>query len=187
MPLTGLTAPNNCWPYAIQRFADALIASAQFRTMVELAAESEDAEIGAFVFGKRMTHSRNGRTWTKDELAQLRHFASVYGFTFGKHRTPSTAMRPHGETSVYLSRLIPEANLVDNGDGLKPTDEHDREWENIVGTTVDQVVAWMAEEGGVWPINSWDVTDDSETRSQVKSQQGTWQQVEISFQWGREQ
>lgn len=185
-----MDAPNNCWPANLAKFADALIASAEFQSLVEMPGGTADA-VGKFVFGKRLTHARSGNMWTADELAELRHYALVYGDPerpFGKHLEQNACYRPHGLTVVAVGRLVREKDLAEHGPnrtGL--TDEHDRQWQNIVGTILDQMLTWLAENGGPYPITSADVTDDHENRSENQDTQGVWQYTELTFQYGVQQ
>lgn len=185
-----MDAPNNCWPANLAKFADALVASTTFRTLVELP-EGTDDDVAKFVFGKRLTHTRSGIVWTADELANLRHYAMVYSDPerpFGKHLEHNACYRPHGVVCVALGRLVLEKDLSDHGDnrtGL--TDVHDRQWQNIVGTILDEMLAWLAENGGPYPIPSVEVTDDHENRSENAPTQGVWQYTELTFQYGVQQ
>lgn len=184
MPLTDLAAPNNCWPYSIQAFADALAASAAFQSLVERPEISDAADL---VFGRRLTHSRSGRTWTKDDLANLRAYGTVQSEDYGKHRTESGFYRPHGVTAVGVYRLAPESSLLDYGIGPQLSDAQDRDWQNIAGTIADEIVTWLRDNGGPWPINNFELSIDAETRVEAAVQQGIWQDCEFLFSWGREQ
>lgn len=185
-----MDAPNNCWPATLAKFADALVASATFQSLVELPGGSA-ADVGKFVFGKRLTHARSGNVWTAEELANLRHYAMVYGDPerpYGKHLQDNACYKPHGVTVIALGRLVPEKDLAEhdaNRTGL--TDEHDRQWQNIVGLLIEELLTWLAENGGPYPIQSVDVTDDHENRSENADNQGMWQYSEISFQHGVQQ
>lgn len=181
-----LAAPNNCWPANLQKFTDALSNSAQFQTLVEAA---DAAAALARIFGKRLTWSADGHAWTPDELATLRYYAMVYGdpgTPYGKHLQNNACYLPHGVTVVALGRLVLEKDLVDHGKGRTGlSDTHDRDWQNIVGTVIDQMLAWLPENAGPYPITTVDVTDDSETRAQNQPRQGMWQFTELTFIHGR--
>ena len=164
-----LAAPNNCWPSLLQKFVDAVANSAAFRTLVGAATE---AEALASIFGKRLTHTQDGHAWTREELENLQAYAMVFGAAenpFGKHLSPALSYLPHGTTIIAVGRLVPEAELVaktDNRNGL--TDSHDRDWQNIVGTIPDQVLSWLRDNGGPWPVAGFDITDDSETAARIR-------------------
>lgn len=182
-----MDAPNNCWPANQQKFADALIASTTFRTLVELP-DGPDGEVGKFVFGKRLTHPRSGNVWTADELKELRHYAMIYSDPerpFGKHLQNNACYRSHGVVVVSIGRLVLEKDLVDADQtrtGL--TDLHDREWQNLTGTILDELLLWLQENGGPYPITNVEITDDNETRAENAPVQGTWQAIEFTFQYG---
>lgn len=180
-----LETPNNCWPANLAKFGDGLAESAQFQTLVGAA---DEVEAAAKIFGKRLTESKAGRTWTRDELAELRAYAMVYGDPdnpFGYHLANNAHYESHGLVIVAVGRLVPETDLIDpneNATGL--TDVHDREWQNIVGTIITQMLAWLAENAGPYPIPAVEVVDDHETRAENARQQGTWQYSEVAFRYG---
>jgi hypothetical protein len=187
-----LATPNNCWPVHLQKFADALAASSQFKALVGLP-DGTAEEVGRFVFGQRMTHPRSGPAWTVGELEDLLHYGLVFGdpsSPYGKHRTATSHYAPHGTTIVALGRLVPEEDqqpepeLVGGKSGL--SDRNDRDWQNIVGTILDQIIAWLNENGGPWPVTNVDVLADYQTTDKKQKVQGTWQICELMFSWGRE-
>lgn len=181
-----LEAPNNCWPSNLQSFADALVSSAAFQGMVGLPGGTAD-EVGKLVFGKRLDHSRSGHKWTADELATLRACAMVFSDPdkpFGYHLQDNHRYSPHGTVIIELRQLVPEADLVNPGDdGTGLTDVHDRQWHNIVGTIIKQMLEWLNENGGPYPVTNVDVTGDFETKASSAAQQGMWQCVELTFQY----
>lgn len=182
-----LASPNNCWPANLQQFVDAVANSNEFQDLVG-AADATAAT--ASIFGKRLTHSHSGHAWTADELAQLRGYAMVYGdptSPYGKHVTASTNYLPHGVTIVAVGRLVLEQDLIDHGDGRTGlTDTHDRDWQNIVGTILDEVLDYLRESGGPWPVGNAEVTEDSETKAENQPTRGCWQYCELSFSWREE-
>jgi hypothetical protein len=185
-----LEAPNNCWPANLQKFADALANSAKFQALVEAANAIEAA---AFIFGRRLTHTRNGHAWTADELAELRHYAMVFGdpaTPYGKHGPHliggGAYDDPHGATIVAVGRLVPEAELVAHGaDRTGLSDEHDRQWQNIVGKLAEEILSWLDANGGPYPVTSFNVTDDYSSRAENAATQGVWQYSELTYTWGK--
>lgn len=180
-----LAIPNNCWPANLQKFADALIASAAFQSLVGLPGGAAEL-VGRFVFGKRLTHTRFGAAWTADELADLKHYAMVFSESYGKHlgAQQNVCYYPHGSVSLNIGRLVVERDLVDHGDGRTGlTDAHDRDWQNTAGTILDQMLAWLLENGGPYPVLSVEMLADSETRAEHRPQQGMWQNVEWLFEY----
>jgi len=180
-----LEAPNNCWPANLQKFTDALSNSVQFQSLVEAATA---AAALTRVFGQRLTHTRDGHAWTADELANLRYYGLVYGdpaTPYGKHLQSNACYLPHGVAIVYLARLVPERDLVNPGQGNTGlSDAHDRQWQNIVGTIIDQVLAWLDTNGGPYPIPSVEVSDNYETPAENIANQGCWQTCEVTFSYG---
>jgi hypothetical protein len=180
-----LAAPTNCWPKLLQKFADSLANSATFQAMVRAA----DATAATNrIFGKRLSYSRDGRTWTREELDELFAYGQVYSdpnAPYGKHLGGGNAFYPHGTTCIILARLVPESELSDDRGGGKTglTDAHDRDWQNIVGNVIDETLAWLIENGGPWPINGAEITLDDETPAAKQATQGCWQGAEITFPW----
>lgn len=175
-----LEVPNNCWPANLQKVADAVIASAAFQSLVELPGGTAD-EVGRFVFGKRLTHARSGAAWTVDELADLRFYAMVFSESYGKHLGGKQNYRhyPHGTVSVVLGRLVRDKDLVDHGEGRTGlNDVHDRQWQNIAGSVLDEMLDWLTENGGPYPVLNVEMLGDSETRVENQPTQGIWQNVE---------
>ena len=185
-----LEAPNNCWPANLQKFADALANSAKFQGLTGTA---DAAAATAFIFGKRLTHSRDGHVWTRDELAELRHYALVYGdpaTPYGKHGPHliggGAYDEPHGTTIVAVGRLVLEKYLVaQSADRTGLTDEHDRQWQNIAGKIADEILSWLDANGGPHPVTNFEVSDDYETRAENAPAQGIWQYTEFTFTHGR--
>lgn len=182
-----MDAPNNCWPANTQKFADAVVASPTFRELVGLP-YGPDEEVQARVFGKRLRFSRNGRAWTRDELATLRAYAMVFcspDNPFGYHLVNNAHYESHGAVCVAFGRLIPDADLVDPGpDSTGLTEAHDRQWENIAGTIIKEVMSWLAENGGPYPIPSVSITDNFEEAAKTAGSVGAWQYTEVTFQYG---
>lgn len=184
-----LEAPNNCWPVNLQSFADAAVASPTFRTLVSLPAGPDD-EVAKLVFGKRLRISRSGYAWTADELAQQRAYAMVFSDPsrpFGLHLVNNARYSPHGTVCVALGRLVPAADLVDastTSTGL--TELHDRQWQNIVGTFITDILAWLPENGGPYPVPMVDITDDHESKASNSPTEGVWQYSEVTFQYNVE-
>lgn len=186
MPPAGLPTPTNCWPQSLQMFADAVAASTTFQALVNRPEQTVQPPASDFVFGRRLTLARSGRTYTAADLAELRTYAMVQSVDYGKHRTASMCYLPHGATAVALNRLVRAEGMVDVGLGAQPSDAQDREWQNVVGSIADEIVTWLGDHGGPWPINSLDLTVDAETAHEARLQQGVWQEVELLFAWGRE-
>jgi hypothetical protein len=180
-----LDAPTNCWPNLLQKFADALANSATFQTMVRAA---DAAAATNRIFGKRLTFTRDGRSWTREELEELFSYGQVYSdpnAPYGKHLGGGQAFYPHGTTCIILARLVPEANLSDDRGGGKTglSDVHDREIQNIAGNVIDEVLSWLIQNGGPWPITNAEITLDDETPAVNQVNQGCWQGIEITFAW----
>lgn len=180
-----LANPNNCWPANMQKFADALANSAAFQTLVE----ADDATAANdFVFGKRLTHARSERRWTADEWADLRHYGMVFSdpeSPFGYHLVNNAHYESHGLVIMAIGRLVPESQLVDPQDdrtGLN--DEHDRDWQNIVGTVITEMLSWLQENGGPYPIPNVEIAEDYETRPKKAPATGIWQYTEVHFGYG---
>lgn len=179
MPLVDLPEPSNCWPYHVDKFTAALIASEAFQSLV---GQSAPEDVAGCIFGKRLTHSRSGRVWTREELAELRHYAMVQTETYGKRLGPFGSYQPYGATWLDLYRLVPWGELVDVGAGPEPTDAHEREWQNITGLIVDEVIAAM-KEGPTDVVDQVDLINDSSTKVQGASAQGVWQEHIYLFTW----
>mgnify|MGYP001236458889 CR=1 FL=1 len=186
MPLIGLAEPTNCWPLALQAFADALAASEAFGQIVARPEQTDPVDPAEFVFGRRLTISRNGRAWTAAELAELRAYGMVQSVNYGKHMTAAGCYLPHGATAVAVCRLVPASELIDVGLGPQPSDASDRNWQNLVGLVPEQVIAYLRDQGGPWPIGDVELTVDDETDHEARPQQGLWQEAEWLFAWGRE-
>jgi hypothetical protein len=178
-----LAAPTNCWPFLLQTFADALANSATFQSLVAAVDATGAADR---IFGKRLTYTRAGRRWTYAELQALAAYGQVYGHPdnpIGKHRGRGRQFLPHGTTCLVLARLVDIGEAPDDLTG--PTDADDREWQNIVGSVLDEVLAWLDENIGA-EITSADITVDDETAAKNKNSRGIWQGVELTFNWREE-
>lgn len=186
-----LAEPTNCWTNAEQKFADAVCNSAAFQSLV---GESSAEAAADKVFGVRLTHPRSGRVWTPDELATLGSHGRLFSSAnapFGKHLNPtgSYCHLPHGMMAFEINRFVPESELVpnvfgsDDHNGL--TDEHDRDFLNIVGTIADQVIEWLRENGGPFPLPGYEAEAWMESKADSQKQQGMFQVCLLSFPWGR--
>lgn len=180
MPLVDLPAPTNCEPYHQDRFVAALVASPTFQAMV---GTTDPAVAAGYVFGKRVTHSRNGRVWTREELAELRHLAMVQSEAYGKRLSPFGSYRPFGVTALWLQRLLPAESLYDNGDGPNPTDVQEREWQNISGKICDEIIAHFDGEGPTNIVDQFDMVVDGSTSVASGASQGVWQERSYQFTW----
>jgi hypothetical protein len=183
----GLAGPN-CWVPMLAKLVDALAASATFWAMVGLDGTASDAEVRGFIFGNRVTHSKDGHVWTRDELLTLRHFAAVFDDPeqpYGKHvkAGTNTCYIPHGVSVVSLHRLIVDAELVADLDGrFHTTDQHDEDWRTIIGDTLSEILDYLIENGG--PIaQAVEVEGVTTTPPRKGATQGMWQGCEIVFPW----
>jgi hypothetical protein len=178
-----LAPPTNCWTTAEDKFLNAVANSAAFQTLVEAVDEVAALER---IFGKRLTHTKFGRAWTADELAELRHYAQVYSSPdgpYGKHLVNNACYKPHGTMIVVLARLVPATELVDPGeDRTGLTETHDRDWHNIVGDIADDIAEWLIENGG-YSEAPWDVDEYGETPATSGQTQGCWQGAELIIAW----
>lgn len=180
MPLVALPEPTNCWPYQLDRFGDALVASPTFQTLV---GTTDPTEVAGYIFGKRLTHSRGGRVWTREGLAELRRFAMIQTENYGKRLGQFGRYLPFGATYLFLSHLVPSEELIDNGDGPNPTDAHDRYWQNTSGKIVDEVISHFDLQGPTGLIDQVDLVVDSSTQVQGAAAQGVFLDHEYLFTW----
>lgn len=180
----SLPDPNNCWPRNEQKFADALAASAMFQTLI-----GAGQTPGDHIFGRRFTHPRSGRTWDKEELASLTAYGMVFGdpgAPYGKRWTVNGRYLPFGQVTICLNRFLPDDELVHEGEDTHPSDKHDRDSQNYYGTIIDQILTWLRDNGGPYPVNTVQVLDFSETPSGASVNQGVWQGIQADFSFGRE-
>lgn len=181
----SLAGPN-CWPPTHAKFVAALTASGTFRQMVELDDHDSDEAVQHFIFGQRVTHSRDGHVWTVEDLKGLRHYGCVFSHPdapYGKHRDPqaNVCFRRHGATIVRLARLLVDAELVKEADGqLHPTDAQDDEWESIIGDVLSEMLDDLIDRVTVQTV---DVEDVWTNRSAKNTTQGTWQNAFIVWVW----
>lgn len=178
-----LAAPNNCWPNLLQKFADAVANSAAFQAMARAA---DEVEATSRIFGKRLTYSRDGRRYTREQLEELFGYAQVYGdpnSPYGKHIGGGMQYHPHGQTCIILARIVTDLEGDKANDSTGLTEIHDRDWQNIAGTVADEVLSWLKENGGPKPVLGFDVTLDDETPAVHQGTQGCWQGCEFTFSW----
>jgi len=183
MSLLTMPAPTNCLTYYDEQFISAVVASASFRALV---GKTTDAEVAEFVFGKRLTHTRSGRVWTREELLELRYFAMVQseaGGGYGKRLSPFGSYRPYGVKSLWLQRYLPPDSLLDNGAGPQPTDAQEREWQNIHGNVVDEVILFFDSPGPTGTIDNVDWIVDGSSPVEAVDGTGMWQEAEYLFTW----
>lgn len=106
---------------------------------------------------------------------------------FGFHLQNNACYLPHGTVCVAFGRLVPAAELVaptPKSTGL--TEIHDRQWQNIVIPTAQEMLSWMQDNGGPYPVSNIDVTDDHENKATNSNTQGVWQYSELTFQYSLE-
>jgi hypothetical protein len=183
MPLAD---PNNCWPYLLQMFADALAHSAAFQSMSRSANATAAT---AKIFGKRLQFARNGRHYTREEFEELFGYGQVFGdpnAPYGKHLSAGkNCYLPHGTTCIILARIVTDldSDRADDSTGL--TEVHDRDSQNFFGTIGDQIISWLNDNGGPCPLSGFEVTLDDETPAVHQGTEGSWQGCELTFPWGR--
>ncbi len=185
-----LATPTNCWTYHEQLFADAVANSEAFIAFVG-AASATDAKDK--IFGERVTHPRSGRTYTVDELANLGSHARVFPSAdqpYGKHAASNGVRQlyPHGRMIVEFCRFVSESQLekraYDADDRTGLTDQHDRDFRNMHGVAVDEIVEWMDQNGGAGPsLPTFEVIDFGESPANTHAQQGVWQVCAYEFTW----
>lgn len=183
MSLLEMPAPTNCLTYFDERFISAVVASASFRALV---GKNTDAEVAEFVFGKRLTHTRSGRVWKREEIVGLQHFAMVQSEAqggYGKRISPFGSYRPYGVKYLWMQRYLLPETLLDNGAGPQPTDAQEREWQNITGNVVDEVILYFDSPGPTGTIDNVDWIVDGCTPVEGIGGTGMWQEAEYMFTW----
>jgi hypothetical protein len=173
------------------KFVAALTASGTFREMVGLDDHDSDEAVQHWIFGQRVTRSRDKHKWTAEDLKTLRHYGCIFAdpdTPYGKHRDPQAnfCFRPHGVTITRLSRLLVDSVLVKEADGqLHPTDEHDEEWEALVGGVLSEMLEWLIEHGGP-KVQQVEVVDVHVAPSAKQTTKGTWQTVFLVWTWSED-
>lgn len=177
-----MESPSNCWTIAEARIADAVARSAAFQSLTET---SDATAAAAYVFGEKVGEPVDGHAFTKDELAQLKHYAQVYsahdhpyGVSYGANRPT-----PYGSAVVYVERLVTEA---EQHSGEQP-DDSERLFKNRIGDLMDEIHAWLggaAAEDGLY-IRRIHVTDGPGLNPSDRwKSQGMWQGCELTVDWG---
>ncbi|MGD9632545.1 MAG: hypothetical protein AB7G28_22770 [Pirellulales bacterium] len=181
-----LAEPNNCWPFAVERFGDALADSAKFR---ELTNTADAVAAGNYIFGRKLTHTKSGHAWTREELESLRAYAQIFSdpaAPYGKRRTVFNSWEPFGSMIVQVGRLVTAQQLAAY---KEIPDAMERDWQNIAGQIIDEMIEWMFNPPltvttGAPHITQVDVSEDGEQGIGQANTQGYWQFTETTWTWG---
>lgn len=176
-----LEAPSNCWTAAEAKIASAVAASAAFQA---LTGTTDATAAAAYVFGEQLDEPLDGVAFTKDELANQRHYAQVYHAEdrpYGITRTTSQRLIPYGTAHVYVERLVTEQER--NGDDIPQAVE--RLFKNRIGDLMEDIPEWCLENGGPH-IRSVIVVEGPGYNEKAKwESQGMWQGCGFEVVWGQ--
>lgn len=176
-----LEAPSNCWTIAESKIAAAVAASTAFQA---LTGSADAVEAASLVFGEQLDEPFDGTQYTKDELANLKHYAQVYHDLekpYGLARTTAQRLIPFGSAIVYVERLVTEQER--NGADVPQSIE--RLFKNRIGDLMEDIPEWLLENGGPH-FRSAEVVDGPGFNERSKwDQQGMWQGCAFNISWGQ--
>lgn len=177
----ALEAASNCWTINEAKIASAVANSAAFQALTSTADATAAA---AYVFGEQLDEPFDGTAYTKDDLANLRHYAQVYHSQeqpYGIAKTTANRMIPFGTAVLYVERWVTEQEM--NGTDVPQAVE--RLFKNRIGDLMDDIPEWLEENGGPH-IRSITVVDGPGYNDRSKhAQQGVWQGCGMEIQWGQ--
>lgn len=179
-----VAAPTNCWTYAESSIATAIANSAAFQAMTGTDNATDAAQ---HVYGEQLDEPIDGEAYTRADREQRhQHIAQVYSSTdqpYGKRRGASSRFEPFGVAVVYLERLATEVERT----AAEVPQELERAFKNTVGDVIDQIIAYLDENGG--PIVTGVTVEDGPGWNEQKrwKDDGAWQGCGMLVTWGIEQ
>lgn len=180
----SLTDPTNCWTYAEKRFGDAVANSAAFQSMT---GTSNETDAQKHIYGDSLEHSFDGQPYSDDERKELlKHIAQVYSSPdqpYGKRRGRSSRMEAFGNAHVVIERYVAEVDIQ----SANPKRSIDWEFKQLAGNLVDQVVAWLEENGGPFVRAITVVSGPGWEPREEHNNDGNYQGIIYQVEWGLEQ
>lgn len=176
-----LAAATNCWTNAVESVVAAIPQSASFRSLAQAADVAAAAEMV-----KQKSHVPNHleEYFSTYDLAEYWCWALVCSPVvnpYRKQRSASGFYEPYGTVSVLVVRsLLPEdASRFDN-----VQHEEDRDFENAIGTIIDEVLAYLDDQQTL-RVRVASVTEAT-VRVQPKQREsrGNLQYAVIQLEWG---
>lgn len=185
-----LETPSNCWTLAEAAIAEAVAHSAAFQALTETTGDANAA--ARLVFGEQLNEPFNGEAFTKDELANLRHYAQVYHAferPYGKARGATNMRLPFGTAIVFVERLVRDVERNEIPADV-PAEDWDvdqaieRLFKNRIGDLIDQLFDYLEENGGPHLRSVVVIEGPGFNERNRWDSQGMWQGATLEVAWG---